>query len=346
MMKLNELRDNEAPQQERLGRGIGSGKGKTGGRGVKGQKARSGVAINGFEGGQMPLHMRMPKRGFNMQLGQGLQRRVAARIQKAIDAGKLDAKDAIDADALSRPASSAAPRTACGCWAGRAEGEAYLRHRRRLQGGDRKVEKAGGSVKLPAKAARRRVTALKPGGGQGLAAACTSCAPEPISKTSAITRRQPQGAIRRDRAGTCMASAAEQLAANLNFAAFAKAEELKKRIWFTLGALLVYRLGTYIPIPGINPDAFAQAFQNQSQRHAGHVQHVRRRRRRAHGDLRAEHDALHLGLDHRAADDDGLPAAGGAEEGRRAGPQDHQPVHPLPHRAAGASCRPSASPSA
>ena len=62
-----------------------------------------------------------------------------------------------------------------------------------------------------------------------------------------------------------MASAAEQLASNLNFAAFAKAEDLKKRIWFTLGALLVYRLGTYIPLPGINPDAFAQAFQQQSQ---------------------------------------------------------------------------------
>ena len=61
-----------------------------------------------------------------------------------------------------------------------------------------------------------------------------------------------------------MASAAEQLASNLNFAAFAKAEDLKKRIWFTLGALLVYRLGTYIPLPGINPDAFAQAFETQS----------------------------------------------------------------------------------
>ena len=61
-----------------------------------------------------------------------------------------------------------------------------------------------------------------------------------------------------------MASAAEQLAANLNFAAFGKAEDLKKRIWFTLGALLVYRLGTYIPMPGIDPDALAQAFQQQS----------------------------------------------------------------------------------
>ena len=61
-----------------------------------------------------------------------------------------------------------------------------------------------------------------------------------------------------------MASAAEQLASNLNFAAFGKAEELKKRIWFTLGALLIFRLGTYIPLPGIDPEALAQAFQRQS----------------------------------------------------------------------------------
>jgi hypothetical protein len=66
------------------------------------------------------------------------------------------------------------------------------------------------------------------------------------------------------RAENAMASAAEQLASNLNFGAFAKAEDLKKRIWFTLGALLVYRLGTYIPLPGINPEAFAQAFQGQA----------------------------------------------------------------------------------
>ena len=114
-----------------------------------------------------------------------------------------------------------------------------------------------------------------------------------------------------------MASAAEQLAANLNFGAFAKAEELKKRIWFTLGALLVYRLGTYIPLPGINPAALAQAFNNAVERHPRHVQHVLRRRRRAHGDLRAQHHALHLGLDHHAAADLGRPAARGAEEGRR-----------------------------
>ena len=97
-----------------------------------------------------------------------------------------------------------------------------------------------------------------------------------------------------------VSAAAEQLAANINFAAFGKATELQKRIWFTLIALVVYRLGTYIPIPGIDPAQFAQAFQAQAAGHPRHVQHVLRRRRRADGHLRAERDAVHLGLDHRA----------------------------------------------
>ena len=101
-----------------------------------------------------------------------------------------------------------------------------------------------------------------------------------------------------------MASAAEQLAANINFSAFSKADELKKRIWFTLGALIVYRLGTYIPLPGIDPDAFAKIVLRQEPGRARAVQHVRRRRRAAHGDLRAEHHALHLGLHHHPAADD------------------------------------------
>jgi large subunit ribosomal protein L15 len=102
MTRLNELRDNPGSSKTRMrvGRGIGSGKGKTGGRGGKGQTARSGVAINGFEGGQMPLHMRMPKRGFNVP---NPKRYVAVRldrIQQAIDAGKLDRKAVIDDAAL------------------------------------------------------------------------------------------------------------------------------------------------------------------------------------------------------------------------------------------------------
>lgn len=102
MTRLNELRDNPGANKVRMriGRGIGSGKGKTGGRGGKGQTARSGVAINGFEGGQMPLHMRMPKRGFNaLNPGNWNEVRID-RIQAYIDSGKLDAKGVIDAEAL------------------------------------------------------------------------------------------------------------------------------------------------------------------------------------------------------------------------------------------------------
>jgi hypothetical protein len=106
-----------------------------------------------------------------------------------------------------------------------------------------------------------------------------------------------------------MASAAEQLASNLNFAAFAKAEDLKKRIWFTLGALLVYRLGTYIPIPGINPDAFAQAFEGQARGVLGMFNMFAGGAVRAHGNLCARHHALHLRLHHHAADDVGHPDA-------------------------------------
>ncbi|MBS3848131.1 50S ribosomal protein L15 [Devosia sp. J2-20] len=102
MTRLNELRDNPGANKirMRIGRGIGSGKGKTGGRGGKGQTARSGVAINGFEGGQMPLHMRMPKRGFNAFNPKDWNEVRIDRIQAYIDSGKLDAKAVIDAEAL------------------------------------------------------------------------------------------------------------------------------------------------------------------------------------------------------------------------------------------------------
>ena len=102
MTRLNELRDNPGANKKRVrvGRGIGSGVGKTGGRGGKGQTARSGVAINGFEGGQMPLHMRMPKRGFNALNPKKWNQLRIDRVQAYIDSGKLDAKGVIDAAAL------------------------------------------------------------------------------------------------------------------------------------------------------------------------------------------------------------------------------------------------------
>ena len=101
-MKLNEIRDNEGAHKKRMrvGRGPGSGKGKTAGRGVKGQKSRSGVAIGGFEGGQMPLYMRMPKRGFNNPNALKLAEVNLWRLQDAIDAKKLDAKKEINGEAL------------------------------------------------------------------------------------------------------------------------------------------------------------------------------------------------------------------------------------------------------
>jgi large subunit ribosomal protein L15 len=101
-MKLNELRDNPgaAKKAKRIGRGPGSGKGKTAGRGIKGQKSRSGVAIAGYEGGQMPLYMRLPKRGFNKPNRKKFAVVNLGLIQKFIEAGKLDAKSDITEDVL------------------------------------------------------------------------------------------------------------------------------------------------------------------------------------------------------------------------------------------------------
>ncbi|MBX9908054.1 MAG: 50S ribosomal protein L15 [Beijerinckiaceae bacterium] len=101
-MKLTDIRDNEGAHKSRIrvGRGIGSGKGKTGGRGVKGQKARAGVAVKGFEGGQMPLYRRLPKRGFHNLFAKELNEVNLGRIQQAVEAGKLDAKGAVTIEAL------------------------------------------------------------------------------------------------------------------------------------------------------------------------------------------------------------------------------------------------------
>jgi large subunit ribosomal protein L15 len=101
-MKLNELADKEGAKRNRfrIGRGIGSGKGKTGGRGGKGQTARSGVRIKGFEGGQMPLHRRLPKRGFNNVFALKLNEVNLGRVQAAIDKGVLDTNAVVDVAAL------------------------------------------------------------------------------------------------------------------------------------------------------------------------------------------------------------------------------------------------------
>jgi large subunit ribosomal protein L15 len=101
-MKLNELKDNDGSRKAvmRVGRGMGSGKGKTSGRGVKGQKSRSGVAINGFEGGQMPIYRRLPKRGFKSINPTSFEVVNLGRLQKAIEDGKIDIKAKITAEIL------------------------------------------------------------------------------------------------------------------------------------------------------------------------------------------------------------------------------------------------------
>ncbi len=101
-MKLNELADHKGARKPRMriGRGIGSGKGGTAGRGHKGAKSRSGVSINGFEGGQMPIHMRLPKRGFNNKFRKHYNVVNLGRLQVAVDAGKLDPKETVDVGTL------------------------------------------------------------------------------------------------------------------------------------------------------------------------------------------------------------------------------------------------------
>jgi len=161
-MKLNEIKDNPGARKGRVrvGRGIGSGVGKTGGRGQKGQKSRSGVSINGFEGGQMPLHMRIPKRGFNKPNRKEYAEVNTGALQRAIDAGRLDAGVAVDTAALQAAGLVTQPRDGI-----RLLGKGELKARLDLHvAGVTKaalaaVEAAGGTVTLPAKSAQTAASA-------------------------------------------------------------------------------------------------------------------------------------------------------------------------------------------
>ncbi|RFC66123.1 50S ribosomal protein L15 [Fulvimarina endophytica] len=149
-MKLNELSDNEGAThaRKRVGRGIGSGSGKTGGRGVKGQKSRSGVAINGYEGGQMPLYRRLPKRGFTNIFAKNFTTISVGRLQQAIDAGRLDASSEIDVAALI--AAGIVRRAKDGVRV-LGDGEVTSKVTLNVAGASKsaveKIEKAGGSIK-------------------------------------------------------------------------------------------------------------------------------------------------------------------------------------------------------
>ncbi|UZK67517.1 50S ribosomal protein L15 [Sphingomonas sp. M1-B02] len=151
-MKLNDIRDNQGARKSRVrvGRGIGSGLGKTAGRGQKGQTSRSGVSINGFEGGQMPLHMRIPKRGFNNIFAKDYSEVNIGAIQKAVDEGKLDASAVIDQAAL-----DAAGLTRGGKNGVRLLGKGELTSKLSFhvagasKGAKKAVEKTGGSLDIP-----------------------------------------------------------------------------------------------------------------------------------------------------------------------------------------------------
>ncbi len=155
-MKLNDLRDKpgSVKARKRVGRGIGSGTGKTAGRGVKGQKSRSGVAINGFEGGQMPIYRRLPKRGFTNIFAKSFNVVSLGRVQAAIDAGKLDAKAVVNSDSLK---AAGVIRRALDGVRVLADGELKAKVSFEVAGASKaaieKIEKAGGSVKLPEAAA-------------------------------------------------------------------------------------------------------------------------------------------------------------------------------------------------
>ncbi len=151
-MKLTDLRDNPGATKERMrvGRGIGSGKGKTAGRGVKGQKARAGVAVKGFEGGQMPLHRRLPKRGFsNAVFARDLNEVNLGRVQEAIDAGKLAAGTVVTIDSLVAAGVCSKPRDGVKILG---VGELKAKLAFEVFGASKSavdaIEKAGGSVKI------------------------------------------------------------------------------------------------------------------------------------------------------------------------------------------------------
>jgi large subunit ribosomal protein L15 len=150
-MKLSDLRDKPGARKfgKRVGRGIGSGKGKTAGRGGKGQTARSGVAVKGFEGGQMPLHRRLPKRGFNNLFAKKLNEVNLGRVQEAIEAGKLDGSATIDVDTLVkagvlRRAKDGVRLLGAGELKSKASFAVYGASKSAVAA----VEKAGGSVKI------------------------------------------------------------------------------------------------------------------------------------------------------------------------------------------------------
>ncbi len=187
-MRLNDLRDNPGARgaRKRVGRGIGSGTGKTAGRGHKGQKSRSGVALKGFEGGQMPIHRRMPKRGFNNIFAKRYVAINLDRLQQAIDAKALDPKQPIDAAALKAAGVVKNPRDGIRLLA---RGELKTKITINVAGASKKaaeaVEKAGGSLSVVAAADAGQPESGKAAAAKGTAAKGKAAKDAPAEKSGA-----------------------------------------------------------------------------------------------------------------------------------------------------------------
>ena len=260
-MKLNTLKPADGARKERtrVGRGIGSGLGKTAGRGHKGSFARSGKGKikAGFEGGQMPMHMRLPKVGFRSKLKNDTAEVMLYQLDKFEGGRRLRGAACGQAGAEQRQARQ--DRQAGRVYQeARAEGRAG--HGRRTRG-DRSGRRQGRGVSDGWRVAATRWAALARGLG--------------------------------------------------------KFTELRQRLLFVVGALIVYRIGCYIPVPGVNPRGDAAADGAAGRHHRRHVQHVLRRRVVALQSVRAQRDAVHLGVDHRPAAGADRAQPEGDPEGRR-----------------------------
>ena len=165
-MKLNDLRDNKGARQSRVrvGRGIGSGLGKTAGRGQKGAKSRSGVSVYGFEGGQMPLHMRLPKRGFNNIFAKDYAEVNLGAIQKLIDSGRIDPKGTLDHDALKAAGLARGGKDGVRLLGkGELKAKLALRVAGASKGAREAVEKAGGTIEIVERRNPAELAAAKKG---------------------------------------------------------------------------------------------------------------------------------------------------------------------------------------
>jgi len=165
-MKLNDLRDNKGARKARtrVGRGIGSGLGKTAGRGQKGAKSRSGVSVYGFEGGQMPLHMRLPKRGFNNIFAKDYAEVNLGAIQKLVDAGRIDPKGTLDHDALKAAGLARGGKDGVRLLGkGELKAKLALRVAGASKGAREAVEKAGGTVEIVERKNPAELAAAKKG---------------------------------------------------------------------------------------------------------------------------------------------------------------------------------------